>query len=63
MENTNIESTSYLMKATNKLEVEYVDNITTGIRNYSEIGDDDVWELVSEVEIEKLVSLGYFDNQ
>ena len=51
MENTNIESTSDLMEATTKLKVEYVDNITTSTRNYSEIGDDDVWELVPEVEI------------
>ena len=51
------------MEATTELEVEYADNITTGTRNYSEIEDDDVWELVPEVEIGKLVCLGYFDNQ
>ena len=63
MENANIESTSDLMEATTELEVEYADNIATGTRNYSEIGDDDVRELVPEVEIGKLISLGYFDNQ
>ena len=42
MENANIESTSDLIEATTKLEVEYVDNIATGTRNYSEIEDDDV---------------------
>ena len=54
---------SDLMEATTELEVEYTDNIATNTRNYSEIGDNDVWELVPEVEIGKLVSLGYFDNQ
>ena len=30
--------------------------------NYSEMGDDNVQELVPEVGIKKLVSLGYFDS-
>ena len=63
MENANIESMSNLMEATTELEVEYADNVTMGTGNYSEIGDDDVRELVPEVEIGRLVSLGYFDNQ
>lgn len=54
---------SDLIKAIIELEVKYTDNITTSTRNYSEIRDDNVWKLVSEVEIEKLIFLGYFDNQ
>ena len=47
------------------MEFEYSENTNTnsGGRNYSETGDDDVRELVPEVEITKLVSLGYFDSQ
>lgn len=56
-------SMSNLMEATTKLEMEYTNNVTMSTGNYSEIGDDDVWKLVSKVEIEKLVSLRYFDNQ
>ena len=51
------------MEITTELEMEYVDNVTIGKGNYSKIRDDDFWELVPEVEIGKLVSLGYFDNQ
>ena len=63
MENANIELTFDLMEETTELEIKYTDNIITSTRNDSEIGDDDVWELVPEMEIRKLVSLGYFDNQ
>ena len=63
MENVNIESKSNLMEAITKLEVEYTDNITIGIRNYFKIEDDDVWKLVPEMKIGKLIFLGYFDNQ
>ena len=63
IENANIESTSDLIEATIELEVEYADNIATGTRNYFKIEDDNVRELVPEIEIGKLVSLGYFDNQ
>lgn len=56
---------SDLIKATAELEVEYADNIVTATstKNYSKIKNDNVGELISEVEIRKLVSLGYFDNQ
>ena len=56
---------SDLMEAIANLEMKYANDITsaTGTRNYFKIGDNDIQELVSEVEIEKLVSLGYFDNQ
>lgn len=43
--------------------MEYADNVTMGIRNFSEIKNNDVQELVPEVEIRKLMSLRYFDNQ
>lgn len=45
------------------MEFEYfkTSNINIG-RDYSEIGDDNIRELVSEVEITKLVSLRYFDT-
>ena len=53
------------MEAIAELEVKYADNIanSTSIKNYSKIENDDVQELVPEVEIEKLVFVGYFDNQ
>lgn len=57
IENANIESISNLIKATIKLKLEYANNITISIKNYSKIGDNDVQELIPEVEI------GKFDNQ
>ena len=64
IENANIESISNLIEATAELEVEYADNIAnaTKTRNYSKIENDNVWELVLEMEIGKLVSLRYFHN-
>lgn len=52
-----------MIKVTIKLEVKYSDNVTMNKENYFKIGNDNIWELVSEVKIGKLVSLGYFDNQ
>lgn len=42
MENANIESTYSLIEATAELELEYADNVSIGIGNYPEIGDDNV---------------------
>ena len=64
MENANIESTQVYHVEVNDIELEYSKDIAASIaRGYSEIGDDDVRELVPEVEITKLASLGYFDSQ
>lgn len=63
IENVNIELMSNLMEITIELKIEYVDNIIIGIRNYFEIENNDVWELIPKVEIEKLMSLRYFNNQ
>lgn len=52
-----------MIKIITKLKVKYIDNITIDIRNYSKIEDNDIWKLISKVEIRKLVSLRYFDNQ
>ena len=46
MENANIESTYSLIEATAELELEYADNVSIGIGNYSEIGDDNVYILI-----------------
>ena len=55
---------SGLIEAIIELEIEYEDNIANaiGTKNYFEIRNNNVWELIPEVEIEKLVSLRYFDN-
>ncbi len=46
------------------MELEYSEDVSaSAARGYSRIGDDDVRELVPEVEITKLSSLGYFDSQ
>lgn len=63
MENTNIKSISNLIYNFIELEVEYADNVIIDTKNYSKMGNDNIQKLVSEVEIEKLVFLGYFDNQ
>ena len=65
MENANIESTQVHHTEVEDMEFEYSENTNanSGGRDYSETGDDDVRELVPEVEITKLVSLGYFDSQ
>lgn len=63
IENANIKLKSNLIEATTELKMEYINNIAIGIRNYSKIENDNVWELVLEIEIGKLVFLRYFDNQ
>lgn len=53
MENANIESISNIDQGSTKLEFAYAaENVTmNSAGNYSEMGDDDVRELVPEVEI------------
>lgn len=53
------------MEITAKLKIDYADNIVdaTDIRNYSKIKNNNIWELISEIEIKKLVSLKYFNKQ
>ena len=65
MKNANIKSTQVHHTEVKDMEFEYSENTNanSGGRDYSETEDDDVHELVSEVEITKLVSLGYFDSQ
>lgn len=53
IENANIKAISNLIQQAIKLKVKYVENVTMGSGNYSEIRDD----------VQKLVSEGYFDNQ
>lgn len=45
--------------------MKYINNIASiiDIKNYFKIKDNNIQKLILEVEIEKLVSLGYFDNQ
>lgn len=65
MENANIESISNIDQESTKFKVEYVieNVIMNPAGNYSEMGDNDIRELIPEVEIGKLVCLGYFDSQ
>lgn len=64
MENANIKSISNINQRY-KLEIKFIakKNTINLVGNYSKMGNDDIWEWVSEVEIGKLVSLGYFDSQ
>ena len=57
MENANIESTQAHHAEVDDMELEYSEDVAASAAGgYSEIGDDDVRELVPEVEITKLAS-------
>ena len=58
MEDANIESIQSHHEEIDDMELEYSEEVAANaVGGYSEIGDDDVSELVPEVEITKLASL------